>query len=107
MTRRKFLRAGAKGMAAAGLASSCSTAEAPRESGTARLPSSVRTLGRTGISLPVVGLGSAYDTSLLHRALEEGLKYVHTSSSYAERNHERLLRRRRLPPRSPELAPRA
>jgi predicted aldo/keto reductase-like oxidoreductase len=32
-----------------------------------------------------------YVEGLLRRALGEGLKYVHTSSSYAERNHERML----------------
>jgi uncharacterized protein len=88
-TRREFLETGVKGIAAAALAS-CSKAPAPPAS-TAAPPSSLRTLGRTGLRLPVVSIGTLYVEGLLRRALDEGLKYIHTSSSYAERNHERLL----------------
>ena len=90
-TRREFLRTGAKGMAAAALVSSCSRAPGPPEPSTVRSPSSVRTLGRTGLRLPVVSIGTVYVEGLLRRALDEGLRYIHTSSSYAERNHERML----------------
>jgi len=36
-------------------------------------------------------MGSTYGIELVHRALDEGIAYIHTSSGYAERNHERLL----------------
>lgn len=89
-TRREFLRTGAKGIAAAALASSCSPGPGGGESPPGRPPSSVRTLGRTGIRLPVVSIG-AYGMDIMRRALDKGLKYVHTSSTYAERNQERML----------------
>ncbi len=50
-----------------------------------------RTLGRTGLRLPVVSMGSSYAIEIVHRALDEGIAYIHTSSSYSERNHERIL----------------
>jgi predicted aldo/keto reductase-like oxidoreductase len=51
----------------------------------------VRTLGRTGLKLPVLSMGSIYAVDLVRTALEHGIVYIHTSSGYAERNHERLL----------------
>ena len=36
-------------------------------------------------------MGSSYAIDLVHTALDEGIVYIHTSSSYSERNHERLL----------------
>ena len=50
-----------------------------------------RTLGRTGLRLPVVSMGSTYGINLVRTALDEGIVYIHTSSGYSERNHERLL----------------
>jgi len=88
-TRREFLRGGA--VAAGALAASCSRTPAPPDPTAATPPSSRRTLGRTGLTLPVVGIGSVGEMALVRRALEEGLKYVHTSSSYSERNHEIML----------------
>jgi len=76
---------------AAAFVSSCSDTTAPRRSAPAGPPSSIRTLGRTGLRLPVVSMGSAYAMDLVRRAIDGGIKYVHTSSSYAERNHERML----------------
>lgn len=76
---------------AAAFVSSCSDTTAPRRSPPASPPSSIRTLGRTGLRLPIVSMGSAYAMDLVRRAIDEGIKYVHTSSSYAERNHERML----------------
>jgi predicted aldo/keto reductase-like oxidoreductase len=36
-------------------------------------------------------MGSCYAIELVRTALEEGFVYIHTSSGYSERNHERLL----------------
>jgi hypothetical protein len=36
-------------------------------------------------------MGSTYGIDLVRTALDEGIHYIHTSSSYSERNHERLL----------------
>jgi uncharacterized protein len=89
VTRREFLGAGALGAAA--FAASCSGSTRRPEPATTSHPSSVRVLGRTGLKLPIVSIGSASDAGLIRRALDEGLRYVHTSSSYSERNHERML----------------
>jgi len=51
----------------------------------------VRTLGRTGLELPIVGMGSCYALNLMQAALREGIKYFHSSGGYAEGEHERLL----------------
>jgi predicted aldo/keto reductase-like oxidoreductase len=52
-----------------------------------------RTLGRTGLRLPIVSVGSSYSIELVRIALDRGLAYIHTSSEYSARNHERLLGR--------------
>ena len=92
-TRREFLAAGAGGLAGAALIGACSR---PRESppGAAQpAPLVTRTLGRTGLRLPIVSIGSAYEAGLVSAALDAGLTYVHTSGSYADQNHERMLNR--------------
>ena len=92
-TRREFLATGATGVAGAVLAAACSgsrpTEAIPPRTGTL----TVRTLGRTGLKLPVVGVGSAYEAGLVRAALDAGLTYIHTSGSYADQNHERMLNR--------------
>ncbi|MGE5360261.1 MAG: aldo/keto reductase [Bacteroidales bacterium] len=90
-TRREFLQTGAKGVAAAAFLSSCSTPPEPAASPPAHPPTNVRTLGRTGLEVPIVGMGTAYAMELVSAALDSGIRYLHTSSSYSERNHERLL----------------
>ena len=92
-TRREFLAAGASGVAGAALFAACrqprDTGEGSPEAG----PLITRTLGRTGLKLPVVSIGSAYEAGLVSAALDAGLTYVHTSGSYADQNHERMLSR--------------
>ena len=56
-------------------------------------PLVTRTLGRTGLKLPIVSIGSAYEAGIVSAALDAGLTYVHTSGSYADQNHERMLSR--------------
>jgi len=90
-SRRRFLRDGAAGVAGAVLVSSCSEPQQakrlrPREGRTV-----VRTLGRTGLMLPVVSMGSCYAINVVRTALDEGIVYIHTSSGYSEKNHERIL----------------
>jgi uncharacterized protein len=90
-TRREFLRTGAKGAAAAAFLASCSTPPVPGGPPSANAPTKRRTLGRTGLELPIVSMGTAYAMELVSAALDSGIRYLHTSSSYSERNHERLL----------------
>jgi predicted aldo/keto reductase-like oxidoreductase len=90
-TRREFLAAGAAGMAGAALLPACSRSQ-PSEDALPRTGrSTLRALGRTGLELPVISMGSVYAVELVRGALDAGIVYIHTSSSYAERNHERLL----------------
>jgi len=89
-SRREFLKAGAAGVAGATL-SNCSP---PPQEQPAQIGQIIyRTLGRTGLRLPVVSMGTAYAINLAQAALQSGIVYIHTSSSYSERNHERMLGR--------------
>ena len=90
-SRREFLKTAGAGLAGAALMSSgaCgSRSDGEREKSRKIVR---RTLGRTGLRLPVVSMGSAYAIDLARAALDEGIVYIHTSSDYAEGNHERLL----------------
>ena len=89
MNRRDFLKTGAAGMAGSAFLAACSRSAPQKQSQERKLI--YRTLGRTGLRLPVVSMGSAYAVDLVRAAHAEGIVYIHTSSSYSERNHERLL----------------
>ena len=92
-TRREFLAAGASGVAGAAWLSACSRSRAPGADKAGSAPLVTRTLGRTGLKLPVVSIGSAYEPEIVSAALGAGITYVHTSGSYADQNHERMLNR--------------
>jgi predicted aldo/keto reductase-like oxidoreductase len=88
-SRRNFLKTGAAGIAGSAFLSACSRTAPQKQSKDRNLV--YRTLGRTGLRLPVVSMGSIYAIELVRAAHDEGIIYFHTSSSYSERNHERLL----------------
>lgn len=89
-SRRDFLWAGATGLAsAATFTIGACTPSAKKDERTKKLV--YRTLGRTGMKIPVVSMGSIYAIDLVRAALDEGIVHIHTSSGYAERNHERML----------------
>jgi predicted aldo/keto reductase-like oxidoreductase len=90
-SRRDFLRTGTLGLAGAALLSSGACARGSREDASKPQKLVHRRLGRTGLKLPVVSMGSIYAINLVQAALDEGIVYVHTSSGYSEREHERLL----------------
>ena len=92
-TRREFLAAGAGGAAGAAWLAACSPSRTPDTEKAVSSTLVTRALGRTGLKLPVVSIGSAYEAGLVSAALDAGLAYVHTSGSYADQNHERLLNR--------------
>jgi len=92
-TRREFLAAGAGGVAGGALLAACSRPREPETSESGSGPLVTRTLGRTGLKLPVVSIGSAYEPGIVGAALDAGLTYIHTSGSYSEQNHERMLNR--------------
>jgi predicted aldo/keto reductase-like oxidoreductase len=88
-SRREFIKAGTSGIAATAFLAACSprSQEKPLD----RAKFTHRTLGKTGIVLPVVSMGSAYAIDLVRAALDAGIVYIHTSSSYSEMNQERRL----------------
>jgi predicted aldo/keto reductase-like oxidoreductase len=90
-SRREFLKAGFAGIAGASILTRCSSNQKNPGNQSKNRKIVFRTLGRTGLRLPVVSMGSIYGTELVRTALEEGIVYIHTSSGYSERNHERLL----------------
>ena len=49
-----------------------------------------RTLGKTGIKLPVVSMGTYNATSVTNVALDAGIKHIDTSADYNEGNDERM-----------------
>jgi hypothetical protein len=93
MLRREFLAAGASGIAGAALLPACSRSRPPAQEAAAGARLVTRTLGRTGLRVPIVSVGSAYEGGVVRAALDAGLTYVHTSGSYADQNHERMLSR--------------
>ena len=82
-TRREFLQMGTAALAGAALsaqgACSSSTDDGPPKRGKIVK----RTLGRTGIELSVVSMGSAYAIDLTSPVLDAGNTYIQTSSSYS------------------------
>ena len=91
ISRREFLKAGTAGIAGAAMLSTCSNPDPHRETASKKQTLVFRTLGRTGLRLPVVSMGSSYAINLVRSALDEGIVYIHTSSGYSERKHESML----------------
>jgi len=90
-SRREFLKMGFAGIAGASILTRCSSNQTNPGNQAKDRKIVYRTLGRTGLRLPVVSMGSSYAIDLVRTALDEGIVYIHTSSGYSERNHERLL----------------
>jgi predicted aldo/keto reductase-like oxidoreductase len=90
-SRRDFLRTGTSALAGAAFLSSGACSPRSKEASSKTRKIVHRTLGRTGLRLPVVSMGSVYGVNLVRTALDEGIVHIHTSSSYSERNHERML----------------
>lgn len=52
----------------------------------------VRTLGKTGLKLPIISIGAAsYDANLYKTALDRGIKHIDTSQYYYNGRHERMV----------------
>ena len=94
MRRRTFVQTGLAGLAGAAIP----PALPPQSSeayGTANAETGkiiYRTLGRTGIKLPVISIGAvSFAPGLYRRALDLGIRHVDTAPSYRNGNHERML----------------
>jgi len=50
-----------------------------------------RALGKTGLKLPIVSMGSYMSPNLVNTALDMGIVHIDTSAEYNNGNHERML----------------
>ena len=95
INRRDFLKAGIAGFASATLPSCSKDKDEPRDTSerpTKRHRIVERTLGRTGISIPIVSMGGvARDKAVYRAALDAGLTHIDTDDSYRNGWHERLV----------------
>jgi len=92
-SRREFLSSGVLGIAsvaAAGATPGLAAAQ-PRRQGSAQPMQ--RTLGRTGIVLPVMSIGAMNSDSpaLYHRAYELGVRHFDTASNYLQGRSEEII----------------
>lgn len=88
--RREFLKKGVLGISAAALMPAVTKAQALSIAGES-IPT--RTLGKTGIRIPVLsmGTGDTNNSALVKKALESGVKLFATSSYYGNGNNESML----------------
>lgn len=96
MSRRAFLKSTASVIAGAALIS-CSDKEEKRDESAPgrharKYPVITRTLGRTGIEIPIISMGgAAEDKSVYMAALDAGITLLDTDSLYRHGRHEQLV----------------
>ena len=89
--RRKFIKTGMTGLAGAVIAPSILKArKGCIESQDQDRKFVCRTLGKTGLKLPVVSMGTYDASSLAQEALDAGIVHIDTSADYNEGNDERM-----------------
>lgn len=89
-SRRDFLSRASVGLASGGLLGLSETGEtSPRADGKVIY----RTLGRTGIQVPIVSMGvmNASNPALIPQSYEEGVRLFDTAHGYQEGNNERMI----------------
>ncbi|MDH4196156.1 MAG: aldo/keto reductase [Candidatus Aminicenantes bacterium] len=92
--RRDFLKKGLAGFTGAAFIPSFLSKKASDDSfGQTSKKTETRTLGKTGIKLPIlsIGGGTCWDKAIFDAALEAGIKHLDTSNIYQNGNHERLV----------------
>lgn len=91
ISRRKFMKTGAAGVAALGLVGSTSAGSADRETS----PVIQRILGRTGLQIPVVSFGVMNSDSpdLIRKAVDIGIRHLDTAHLYLRGNSETVIGR--------------
>lgn len=90
-SRREFLKTGAAGLAGAAFLPAIAWSRPMQETQRKDRKFICRTLGRTGLRLPIVSMGATNAINLVRTALEEGIVHIDTSSIYYEGNHERMI----------------
>jgi predicted aldo/keto reductase-like oxidoreductase len=92
-SRRDFLKSGLACMTVAALPS-CSDKETgeSRNKQSQKYPLVKRTLGRTGIEIPIISMGAnSRDKSLYYAAMESGITLLDTDHQYKRGKHEKLI----------------
>jgi len=92
--RRNFIKHGVAGLTGAVLAPAVLKMEG-KPVGTQQDKKNFvyRTLGKTGIKVPVVSMGTYDATSVINAALDAGIVHIDTSADYNEGNDERMFGR--------------
>ena len=90
-SRRDFIKKGVTGVAGAAIIPSL--IEKNRISKTLQPKKIItRTLGKTGVKLPVLSIGAhSYDKTFYEAALDSGIKHIDTSQYYYQGRHERVI----------------
>jgi len=90
-SRRDFIKKGITGITAAAVAPSLIRSEGKEEEKKGKIIT--RTLGRTGMKLPVVSMGvmNAENPKLVEAALQNGMKYLDTAWVYQRGKNEEML----------------
>ena len=83
---RNFIKSGMTGLAGAALVPSA--VEGRQESQPKERKLVYRTLGKTGLRLPVVSMGTYDATAVAEEALNAGIVHIDTSADYNEGNDE-------------------
>lgn len=94
-TRRKFIKHGAAGLAAAGLTAvtpAIARADESQENETTSSPV-IRTLGRTGLKMPIIsmGVGAANSPELVAACWEAGMRHFDTAAVYQYGRNEQMV----------------
>jgi predicted aldo/keto reductase-like oxidoreductase len=92
-SRRSFIKKGAASLAGVSMIPLISKADKEskiiQEKNKSKMI--IRTLGKTGIKLPIVSMGSFQDANLVEIALDLGIVHIDTAAVYQNGNHERML----------------
>ena len=96
LSRRGFISTSATGLAAAGLfGMSPELIQAQEQKGKDNKPGNIisRTLGRTGLSIPVVSMGvmNANNPEIVHAAYEAGITHFDTAARYQYGRNEQMV----------------
>ncbi len=88
-SRRNFLKGGITGLAGATLLPSVLRGDEQKKPGTGKRKLIYRTLGKTGIRLPVISMGAgADDPNVYKAALDAGILHLDTAFVYGRGSHE-------------------
>jgi predicted aldo/keto reductase-like oxidoreductase len=94
-TRRDFLKKGAAGVAGMAFLPTVLKAGQGEEQAEAQKPKRkfiYRTLGKTGIKLPIVSMGARFDTpDNIRAALDAGIVHIDTANTYGMGKHEEAI----------------